>query len=387
MVARRPVGVPRAGDTATVWMPGEAQELLMPAPKGHHATRTTRIGGTMDVPAQEPGSAPRATAVAPPPRGWTGHRRAALGASPFSSTLPGVVAASGFGVACLVWLAAGDRLPGGRWLAVHLFTLGVLTILIWTFSQHFAASFTATRALAPQVMTTRVLSGLLVGSIVTMLFGRDFDAHWPLVLGSLGIMLIVGWNLLVLRKLRRHAQAPRFAWIVRQYEHAHIAFLVAASLGGALGAGWIPGPGDVPVEPVMRLGRGDAQRCGCVLVEGKHVGSVRSWFMGRLAAGQVPGATVISTTASVAASRLCAPRGHVAQPPSASSTRTSSSLSTTVPVMPSNVVGPGATWSWSRSPALRAINVCLSDAPAPGVSVRAERREARPRPPRAAREP
>jgi hypothetical protein len=176
------------------------------------------------------------------PRGWTGHRRAALGASPFGSTFPGVLAASGFGVATLVWLAAGDRLPGGRWLAVHLFTLGVLTILIWTFSQHFAARFTGTRALAPRSATTRILTVLLVVSILTMLAGRAFDAHLPLVLGSLGIMVIVGSNLLVLGRLRRHATATRFVWIVRQYEHAHIAFLVAAGLGGALGAGWIPAP-------------------------------------------------------------------------------------------------------------------------------------------------
>jgi hypothetical protein len=175
-----------------------------------------------------------------PRRQRTAHRRTELGPSPFGSTFSGVLAASGFGVACLVWLAAGDRLPGGRWLVVHIFTLGVLTILIWTFSQHFAVRFTATRALAPRATTTRVLTALLVGSILTMLTGRAFDAHLPLVLGSLGIMLIVGWNLLVLGRLRRHARATRFVWIVRQYEHAHVAFLVAAGLGGALGAGWIP---------------------------------------------------------------------------------------------------------------------------------------------------
>lgn len=64
------------------------------------------------------------------------------GASPFRHTVPGVVAAAAFGVGCLVWLAVGDRLRGGRWIVVHMFALGVLTVLIWTFSRHFAARFT-----------------------------------------------------------------------------------------------------------------------------------------------------------------------------------------------------------------------------------------------------
>jgi hypothetical protein len=169
------------------------------------------------------------------------HRTIALGSSPFGSTLPGVIAAIAFGAACLVWLTAGNQLPGGRWIVVHIFTLGVLTTLIWTFSKHFAARFTATTSLASRPATATAATILLVGSIVTMLAGRALHAHLPLALGSVGIMIVVGSNLLVLRRHRRNATATRFVWIVRQYEHAHIAFIAAAALGGALGAGWLPG--------------------------------------------------------------------------------------------------------------------------------------------------
>jgi nitrite reductase (NO-forming) len=169
------------------------------------------------------------------------HRAVELGTSPFGPTLPGVIAAIVFGIACLVWLAAGDRLPGGRWIVVHVFTLGVMTTLIWTFSQHFAGRFTANPDSATK--PTAALGGtlVLVTSIVTMLAGRALDAHLPLALGSVGIMLVVGSNLVVLRRQRRHASASRFVWIVRQYEHAHLAFIAAAGIGGALGAGWLPG--------------------------------------------------------------------------------------------------------------------------------------------------
>lgn len=169
------------------------------------------------------------------------HRTISLGSSPFGATLPGVIAAIAFGGACLVWLTAGDRLPGGRWLVVHIFTLGVLTTLIWTFSKHFAARFTATTPLASRPATAAAATLLLVGSIVTMLAGRALHAHLPLALGSAGIMIVVGSNLVVLRRHRRNATSTRFVWIVRQYERAHVAFITAAGLGGALGAGWLPG--------------------------------------------------------------------------------------------------------------------------------------------------
>jgi hypothetical protein len=37
------------------------------------------------------------------------------------------IVAAGYGLATIVWVSAGGGLPGGRWLAVHLFTIGVVT--------------------------------------------------------------------------------------------------------------------------------------------------------------------------------------------------------------------------------------------------------------------
>lgn len=169
------------------------------------------------------------------------HRSTRLGPSPFGRTLPGVLVAAVFGVACLVWLIGGTALPGGRWIVVHLFTLGVLTVLIWTFTAHFATTFAAGGAQAPTrgMLVVRTLA--LAASIVTMLVGRVLGLHLAVVIGSVGIMLAVASNLLVLRALQERASTTRFLWVVRRYRDAHLAFLAAAALGGALGAGWIPG--------------------------------------------------------------------------------------------------------------------------------------------------
>ncbi len=171
----------------------------------------------------------------------TGHRSDVLGSSPFAATVPAVIAAVVFALACLVWLVAGERLPGGRWIVIHIFTLGVLTTSIWGFSLHLAARFTGTAAHAPRLRTRAALALVLSASIIAMLTGRAGGFHWPLVLGSVGIMAMVAVNLVQLRRLHRAASNERFGWVVTQYEHAHLAFLAAAGLGGAMGAGWIPG--------------------------------------------------------------------------------------------------------------------------------------------------
>jgi hypothetical protein len=49
------------------------------------------------------------------------------GRSPFGPAAPSIAAAIVYAAAVGVWLAFGAGLPGGRWFAVHLFTLGVTT--------------------------------------------------------------------------------------------------------------------------------------------------------------------------------------------------------------------------------------------------------------------
>lgn len=158
----------------------------------------------------------------------------------FAATFPGIVTAGLFALICLVWLAAGDRLPGGRWLVVHIFTLGVMTILIRTFSAHFATR--ATNATAPHATAKHWVATLLLAAGVTlMLTGRASALHLPLVAGSTIIMLIVGANIVILRRQRRRMTAEHTGRVIQQYEHAHIAFLIATAFGGALGAGVLPG--------------------------------------------------------------------------------------------------------------------------------------------------
>lgn len=171
---------------------------------------------------------------------FEGHRTTPLGRSPFAPVASAVLVALGFLVVAVVWLVVGDRLPGGRWLVAHLFTLGVLSTVTWAFSSHFAARFTGASDRLPSGRTRLVMMVVWTASVVAMLSGRAFDAHVPLVVGSLGIMAIVAVNLVWLRRLRTRTSATRFGFVVQTYEHAHLAFLVAAALGGALGAGWIP---------------------------------------------------------------------------------------------------------------------------------------------------
>jgi nitrite reductase (NO-forming) len=124
---------------------------------------------------------------------------------------------------------------------VTLFTLGVLTTLLWSFSRNFAARFTGAGDLLEPMAVTWGLTLLLGVSITAMVAGRAVGAHWPLVIGTLGSMVVIAMNVVTLRRLRAHARNDRFLWVVRRYENAHLLFLVAAGLGGLMGAGGVPG--------------------------------------------------------------------------------------------------------------------------------------------------
>ena len=174
-------------------------------------------------------------------RGLVGHRGTPLRGSPFARNVPAIGIAIAYGVASIVWLSVGQALPGGRWLVTHLFTLGVLSILLWSFSRNFAARFTGAGDLREPVAVTWGLTLLFGASITAMVTGRAVGAHWPLVIGTVGSMFVVAMNVVTLRRLRAEARNDRFLWVVRRYEHAHLIFLVAAGLGGMMGAGLVPG--------------------------------------------------------------------------------------------------------------------------------------------------
>ena len=58
--------------------------------------------------------------------------------SPFAPLRPAFALAGAYAGAAVLWVLAGSVLPGGRWFAVHLFTLGVLTTLVVALTDHFA---------------------------------------------------------------------------------------------------------------------------------------------------------------------------------------------------------------------------------------------------------
>jgi hypothetical protein len=175
-----------------------------------------------------PPSGPRPAATA-----GTGRPR---GASPFAAAAPSITAALLYGMALVVWLVVGDRLPGGRWFAVHLFTLGVLTNLVLTFSEHFAR--TVTRKEGERAAWWPLLTNL---GVVLVLVGLPSGLRPALVAGATILTGVVFAAYLRLRRMRRHAVGARFAWIVRVYERAHGAFIHGAVIGALLGVGLLPG--------------------------------------------------------------------------------------------------------------------------------------------------
>jgi hypothetical protein len=159
------------------------------------------------------------------------------GASPFADVLPTLWLVAGYGLAVLMWLLAGPALPGGRWLAVHLFTLGVLTNVILAFSEHFSRAVTRTPGERAWWWTWLANLGILL-----VLVGLPTGWLPGLAVGATvltGVVVAAWWRL---RAMRRGAVGARFTWVVRLYERAHGAFVHAALLGALLGLGMIAGP-------------------------------------------------------------------------------------------------------------------------------------------------
>lgn len=160
-----------------------------------------------------------------------------LGRSPFGATAPSITAALLYGVAGLTWVGFGTSWPGGRWFAVHLFTLGVLTNLVLVFSEHFGRTLTRTpdRRIWWQVPVVNI-------GILMALVGMPSANRWAVASGATVVTTVVLVSYLRLRTWRRGAIGARFVWIVRTYERAHGAFVHGAILGLLMGVGALSGP-------------------------------------------------------------------------------------------------------------------------------------------------
>ncbi len=161
-----------------------------------------------------------------------GHRSATLGRSPFADIVPSVLIALLFGVAAVVWAIGGNGLPGGRWLAVHLFTLGVLTNLVLALTRHFARTLTHSVDSPSRWALTILNLGVLA-----VLIGLPTDRRWAVGAGATVVTAMVLIAYVRLRRMRKSALGARFAWIVRMYERAHSAFIHGAVLGLLMGVG------------------------------------------------------------------------------------------------------------------------------------------------------
>ncbi len=169
-------------------------------------------------------SAPGATPAAGRPSG------------PFGGLRPAVALACLYGAAALVWVAFGAALPGGRWLAVHLFTVGVLTNLVAAMTHHFAQTLLH----APERPTAARLALLNLGALL-LLTGLPAGLGWLVAIGATLLSAAVLWLYVALRRMRKSSLTARFAFVVRAYERATSAFVHGALLGALLGTGIFKG--------------------------------------------------------------------------------------------------------------------------------------------------
>ncbi len=177
------------------------------------------------------------------------------GRSPFDHLKGTALLAVGYGIASGVWVAIGDLLPGGRWLAVHLFTLGMLTNLILALSAHFGR--TLLRQPGDEDRWQVPLAN--VGAIL-LLLGLPEGWTWAVAAGATVLAAVVFRGYWLLRRMRKRAVGARFVFVVRLYERAHSQFLHGATLGALIGTGVLVGRWYVPARlahlHVMVLGWG-----------------------------------------------------------------------------------------------------------------------------------
>jgi len=164
------------------------------------------------------------------------------GATPFAAVRGVLGIAAGLALIALVFAIGGGRLPGGRWLAIHLFTLGPLTLLVVAFSGQLGAGFVQARPQSPRVALLAVGAGILWLAVPAAQSGRLVATERAAVgVGATVVTAGVMASWVRLRRLRKGAPAARWAWIVRIYERAHGAYAHGALLGALLGAGVFSG--------------------------------------------------------------------------------------------------------------------------------------------------
>lgn len=179
-----------------------------------------------------------------------------------------------YALATMLWIVAGARLPGGRWLAIHLFTLGVLTNLVLALSDHFARTLTHQDGGAPRWQPAVLNTG-----VVAVLWGIPAAERWSVALGATVVTAVVLLSYLRLRGMRRGALGPRFGWVVRMYERAHGAFVHGALLGALVGTGVLSGGWYLAARTahlhIMLLGWGGLTILGTIVFFGPTVARIR----------------------------------------------------------------------------------------------------------------
>jgi hypothetical protein len=155
---------------------------------------------------------------------------------PFRRLRPTALLVAVYGTLAVAWALAGAAWWGGRWFAVHLFTLGVVTNAVLAMSDHFSRTLTHRPGAAPLWQPVAANA-----AVVSILYGIPRADDLVIAIGATALTVVVVASYLRLRRMRKAAVAARFAWIVRVYERAHGAFVHGALLGALIGAGVLSG--------------------------------------------------------------------------------------------------------------------------------------------------
>lgn len=156
---------------------------------------------------------------------------------PLRGLLPSVMIAGLHGAAAVTLLAVGPAELTGRWLPLHLFTLGVVSNLVLALTDHFARTLLHTAA--GRAHTGRLVVHNL--GVVAILFGLSAGVLPLTAAGATLVTAAVTWLYVDLRRARRTSLGSRFAFVVRGYERACGAFIHGALLGLLMGTGLVAG--------------------------------------------------------------------------------------------------------------------------------------------------